>query len=627
VGFRGFCRVQFVFRDFWAVGGSGLFFEWSEGFLWWPDWLMGLHARPNRKIYKINDELITHPFSARKKRRARDSQATDLAKKEELSMGFLKLQVAMVLFLTLCCFVAADSINLTAGHPHFASLVSQMDTNNWAGIIVTQEMSMLSDSLEPFMTITMDTPMTYQIDFPGYNLNDGNHYYMATLIDNFEIENLRNATSGDLAAYRMFGSADFPGFYDINYNLAGDSPNKTFCCDQDSIEVGGVNFTAYTITLNTDVKYYLLKYGDGTGSPIFLSPIEDATCFDTTSCVSEFMIPISDTPYNFYAITKKGYYLYNITIDDVYTRTFAQTALPYKVWVRVINAISKLPAPNVSLVIGEDIGQNIFIPYRLDGYMSHAYSTGLTDDNGTEEFLIAPTVYPSIANYTIYVGAFQDGILGSQKELYISSKDSLIHVSKPISPNELYDNAKVSVNAMNQINNYLFRWSSQMLQARKYVIDYETTTHNFTVTQTGYVGQRNLTLKTGAPNVLQVSVLTGGVPQSGYMVRIKEQGGYLIMDPYTADSPFRSKTRVILQTVPTLTEFVVTPTSLGVTQSNITLEIIQTTGSVSVANKSARIESSLDMGAGGTYYNNDMMKTIVNAMNSVLYSLFYSLNN
>jgi hypothetical protein len=126
--------------------------------------------------------------------------------------------------------------------------------------------------------------------------------------------------------------------------------------------------------------------------------------------------------------------------------------------------------------------------------------------------------------------------------------------------------------------------------------------------------------------VLFVTVLNQSIAQSNYQVKVREYGGYLIMDPYTADSPFRAKSRMELEAIPTMTEFVVTPTSLGVIMSNVTLDILNSTNGV-LATAPVMVENSLDMSSGGVYYNNDLMKTIVNAMNSVLSSLFYSLNN
>ena len=540
-------------------------------------------------------------------------------------MRFFNIAIVMVLFLCLLGLAKADSISILSGHPYLATLVTQSDTDSWGGMQVSGQAGIMSNSLEPFMSFDMGSPLIYEMTFPGSNLKDSNHYYMATLVSNFDISQLRNISMTDLDENKTFSSLNFPTFYP-NYNGRSDNPIKTFCCQQEIIEVGGVNFSALRATLKNNVKYYLLNYGDGYGTPIFLTPIEDASCLGGTTCVGEFMVPVSDFPYYFYALNKKDYFIYNITIDGVYTRTIPQTALIYKLWVRVINAIDRHIVSNASVLVGEDSGQNIFIPYRLDGYISHTYSMGLTDENGTEEFLVAPTVYPTIGNYTLYVGVFQDGGVTSQTELFVTSRDSLIHVSKPLAPSPLYDNAKVSINAMNQINNYLFRWSSQVLQARKYTVTYELTTGNFTITETGRGARNNITLKTGAPNVLFVTVLNGSIAQPQYQVKVREQGGYLIMDPYTADSPFRAKSRMELEAIPTMTEFVVTPTSLGVIRSNVTLDMLNSTGGV-IATAPVTIENSLDMSAGGVYYDNDLMKTIVNAMNSVLSSLFYSLNN
>ncbi len=541
-------------------------------------------------------------------------------------MRFYKLAVPFILLLALAGISLADSIGLTAGHSYMATMVAEADTPNWGGLIITQDFSFLNSRLTPFISMTMDTATIYELPFPGINLNDGNHYYMATFVEDFELDNIRNVSYSDLQIDGMFSSTYAPTFYP-DYDRRNDNPLETFCCDTETIQIAGRNYTAYTTTLQNDITYYVLKYGDGQGIPMLLSKIEGGVCYDTTPCISEFMLPVSpDHPYYFYAISKNPYYLYNITIDDVYTTVIPQTALVYKLWVKVYNAITYEPVPNISIMVGEDKGQNIFIPYRLEGYMSRAYSVGLTDNNGTDEFLVAPTVYPSIGNYTLYVGVLQEGEPTNMEELTVTSRDALIQVSKPLAPSSLYDNAKVSVNAMNQINNYLFKWSSQLLQARQFTVTYNVNTDSYTVSEVGKSGERNLTFKTGAPNVVMVAVVEDSVPNTDYSIRVKEQGGYLIMDPYTAAEPFTQKTRINTQTVPSLSEFIVTPTSLGVIQSNITLQIIDPEENV-IREIPASIESTLAISSGGTYYNNDLMKTIVNAMNSVLSSMFYSLNN
>ncbi len=532
--------------------------------------------------------------------------------------------VIVVASVLLSIVAYADNISIRSGHSYYAKLEAISETLHWAGLIVNHNTNSLSESTSWFASMTLNTPVISSTQFAGDNLKDGQHYYAAMVSDTLSLSLIKNVSSTDLEESNMFDQGNFSTFYP-SYSLMKDSPNGTFCCSTEQITISGTNFTAFKITQQSNVEYYLLKYGEGTGTPLFIVPIKDATCYNSTACVSQFLLPISDESYYFYALSAFPSYQYTVYVDGAQTSTISQTALPYNVTIDVVNAVTSQPAPNVSIVVGEDDGQNLFIPYRLSGYISESYSVGLTDGSGRETFLVAPTVYPSITNYSLYVGVINNGIIGSKQEITITQKDSLVQQSKPLTPSSLFDNAKVSVNAMNQINSFLFQWSSQLLQAKKFTVVYELNSNSFTVVD-HVSGGSNMTLKTGAPNVVTLSVTSGGIPQSGYNGRIKEQGGYLIMNPYTASSPFTAKTRVGRQLVPTLTEFIVTPTSLGTIQPNITFEVVDSTGST-VDTLTAYIDPSLNIVSGGAFYNNDLLKTVVNAMNSVLSSLYYSLNN
>lgn len=521
--------------------------------------------------------------------------------------------------------IAADTLSVNAGNVYYAELTGVQNTLYWAGLKIQSNGNSLSESNTPIATMTLNTPIIADVGFPGTNFKDGLHYYAATFASQFKTKDVLNISPSDLYPNQLFPQSTFPLFYP-NYSLHKDNPNETFCCQAAQVTIAGKNYTAFKNQIANGIDYYLLKYNNsGVMQPLFLVNIADSTCYNATSCVGEFMLPVTTTPYNFYAVSKLPAYTYVVYIDGVKTSTFSQTALPYNLTVEVHDLYTGNVAPNVKAVVAENNGQNLFVPYRLSGYVSTFYSIGKTNSNGRETFLVAPTEYPTIDNYSIYVGVYQQGLITSQMPLTISNADSLVQVSKPLNPSTLFDNAKTTVNAINQINSYLFTWSSVLLQAYKFTIQYDIGSNTWTVTPAHTTGNV-FKVKTGAPNVMSVYVTNGGIPQSGYHVRLEETGGFLVVNPYTGSTPLDQKQRVSdSQDLPTGTEFIVTPTSLGAVQSNITLQILNSNDKV-VASLPAKIDANLNINASGVFYNNDLLKTITNSMNQVVNSIFHALN-
>ncbi|MGM5480081.1 MAG: hypothetical protein ACQESC_01340 [Nanobdellota archaeon] len=524
-------------------------------------------------------------------------------------------------------FVQADSLDFISGFSYFTTLETTAPSGRWAGLTITNSGDPLpSESTTSFIDFPITTPTISEESFPGANYLDGDHYFAAMLDDTFNLSNVKNISLSDLDSEQLFSSSDFPDLYP-NYYDNNDNPQITFQDNMTSILLGGENFTAFKISLAQNVDYYLLSYDVGGNTrPLFIVPFDYQTCYKGTSCVGEFLLPTSPNSYNFFLLNKYTTYDYRVWIDGIETNSFPQTALPYNVTVQVSNLYSGELVPFVDVVIGEHDGQNIFVPKRLSGYITDSYTAGTTDSQGFETFLAAPTVYPSIANYSIFVAVLKQNNLISKELLSVASKDTLVRQSKPLTPSSLYDNAKASVNAMNQIANSLFKWSSQYLSAKKFKIEYDVDTNSFTTydLQISDFMSNPIELKTGAPNVISTIVRQGGLIQSDYEIRIREKEGYLIMNPYTGSSPLNEKQRYHRQTVPASQEFVLTPTSLGSVDSNVTLQIISPTGQL-VDEIDLTINPNL-VYTGGIYYDDDLLKTIVNAMNQILNSLYYSLN-
>jgi hypothetical protein len=521
---------------------------------------------------------------------------------------------------------AADTIDIEAGRVFYATLESMSDTYHWAGLKIVHSGASLSESNLPFASLTLDAPIIAQVPFPGDNFKDELHYYAAMMPSQFDMNNIEVIDSSDLFANQLFPQSTFPTFYP-DMDGRSDNPYETFCCDMADVTIGGENFTAFVAQIEQNINYYLLKYDDGgTPRPLFLVEIQDEICYNSTLCVSEFMLPVSSNPYNFFAISKLPAYTYRFFIDGTESDVFGQTGLPYNLTIEVRNLYSGNLADGVNVLVGERNGQNLFVPYRFTGYVSDFYSIGETNGVGRETFLVAPTDYAGVADYEIYVGVIQNGMITSPEPLSIGNTDSLIQLSKPLTPSALYDNAKATVNTLNSINSFLFIWSSQLLQAYRYTIQYEISSDTWTVTP-AHTGGSTFEVKSGAPNVITLSVTNLGFPQNSYTVRMRETGGHLIMNPYTASSPLNAKTRVSnSQNLPIGTEFIITPTSVGAVSSTIELEVLNADGVV-IATLPAVIDSDLNIGSAGVSYNNDLLKTITNTMNQIVSSLFFALNN
>ena len=393
--------------------------------------------------------------------------------------------------------------------------------------------------------------------------------------------------------------------------------------------IGGANYTGFSTIINQGIHYYVLKYNDsGDIMPLFLVPLADEICYNSTSCVGEFMLPTSPRDYNFYVLTQSPAYTYDVWIDGILTDTFTQTALPYNVTIRVYDLYTGLPVPNIPVLIGEDTGHNIFVPYTLSGFVTRAYTIANADVDGYQTFLVAPTVYPSDSDYEIYVAALYSGRRISKQLLYVTQQDALVLQDKTFGSNRLMDNARASVNAMNQMSSFLYQWSSQLTQAKKFSVTYDLGAGSFTTYdhQISQITPNPITMKTGAPNVFTVTMTNyGSNNPADYSVRLSETDGYLVMSPYTDVSPLDETTRYSYQQVGFSQEFIVSPTSLGFISGNVSLEVLDENNTV-IDSLSLNVTPELNIVTGGQFYNNDLLKTIVNALNQVLNSLYNALN-
>jgi len=110
----------------------------------------------------------------------------------------------------------------------------------------------------------------------------------------------------------------------------------------------------------------------------------------------------------------------------------------------------------------------------------------------------------------------------------------------------------------------------------------------------------------------------------GYTIRLKESDGYLIMNPYTGSSPLTQKARKHYQEIDLPAQLIVTPTTYNDVSSTITAEILDPSLQL-VGTYTFTVNSNLE-DPSGSFFSNNLLKTISVAMKQLLSSMYYSLN-
>ena len=548
-----------------------------------------------------------------------------------LALARLFLLISIVISIVYFSYKALsqDYIGTLAGHIYFARVDGEQQTGRWAGIVGTTS-GYLEESPYSFGYIPIDSATIYTATFPGSNFPKDKYYYVATIENiTFNLTRVENVTISDLEEFGIFNQSNFPVFHP-DYYVYSDNPKNTFCCYKEDILVGGEWFSAFVITLKQDTKYYLLKYklNDTTEIPLFLVYYSDYTGYDGNSYNFQFMLPIGKT-YYFYMISKEPAYKLTVWIDGQQTTSFSQTALTYNLTVRVTDLYTGFPVENVSVIAFEENGNNIFIPKRLSGLISRGYSIARPDSNGVVQFIVAPTEYPTINDYSIGVGIYSPSTEEIVRRINLTVVNSLSieRIKKTFSPSNLLDNTKVAVNAMNQIISSLYKWANEEQRAYVYQLVYNVDTGSYYfLNLSDYKTYPNVTVKTGAPNVFTVRLEDHlGNSVNGYAL-VREKDGYLLFGPTYNPPEISNKTNYHeLFYIPTDTQFIITPTSYGDANSEITINILDT-GKRKIGSVSLQIDKSLEPRTGGIPFQDDAMKVVINAMNSVGYSLYYSLN-
>ena len=546
-----------------------------------------------------------------------------------LARLFLLISVAISIVYFSYKALSQDYIGTLAGHIYFAKVDGEQQTGKWAGIAGVVS-GTLEESPYSFGYVPIDTATIYTATFPGENFPKNKYYFMATIENiTFNLTKVENVTIDDLEEFGIFNQTNFPIFHP-DYYIYSDNPKNTFCCYKEDIMVGGEWFSAFVITLKQDTKYYLLKYrvDNDREIPLFLVYYSDYTGYDGNAYNFQFMLPIGKT-YYFYMISKEPAYKLTTWIDSQQRTSFEQTALTYNLTVRVTNLYTGFPEANKSVIVFEENGNNIFIPKRLSGIISRGYSVATTDSNGVVQFIVAPTEYPTIDDYSIGVGIYSETTteIIRRMNLTVANSLSIERIKKTFSPSNLLDNAKVTINAMNQIISSLYKWANEERRAYVYQLVYNVDTGSYYFRNlSDYQTYPNATVKTGAPNVFTVRLEdSSGSPVNGY-VMVREKNGYLLFGPtYNPPEISEKINQHDLFFIPPDTQFIITPTSYGDANSEITIEIYDS-AKRKIGSVPLEIDKSLEPRTGGISFQDDAMKVVINAMNSVGSSLYYSLN-
>ncbi len=533
--------------------------------------------------------------------------------------------------------VNASYVSLVAGNITLIRISADMNTSRWGGIVGTATQTG-DDSVNSIMTINLMSGYVY--DFPnlkGSNLitNDREYYY-AVLPVNVQINtsDIENTTETDLEENQLFDPSHYPQFYPGYYNYS-DNPQKTFCqdgCHYTNISIGGIWFKGIYTMLDIGVPEILLKYkvNSSLTVPMYLVPISQYTAYNHSPANMEFILPAleSGSLYYLYILSKAPSYNLTVWIDGVQTLDIPQTALTYNVTAVARNIYTGSIAPNVTVALFEENGADIFLPYKLSGYISQGIAMANTDSNGRVTFILAPTEYGDIANYTVGVGIYQsrDNTIVKRKYFNLEDYNTILFESKELSGG-LGNNAKVIVNAMNQIVNSLYVWASKLEEAHEYILYYNTDTGEYYfIKDNGITHLSNITLQTGVPNVISVVMENNAGQITNGLVSVKESDGYLIMNPTYNPLETGYKTHEArLRYIPTSTQFVICPTSYGNVHSKIEIDLYDENKNL-LKNITVGINPTLDTSGGGIPYSSNALKTEINKMVQVLYSLYYSLN-
>lgn len=520
----------------------------------------------------------------------------------------------------------AQNISVKAGYITRANLYSEISTWRWGGIIGYITLGTLPESANPFLQHTITAGVVDMINVSASNLKDGKHYFAALPYDTgitINVSRIKNITENDLEEFGIFNVTNFPIFHP-NYYQSSDNPKATFCCYNETILISGMPFTAFRIVLKNNVRYYLLKYqlNDSLALPLFLVNISDYSCYNSTTCQFEFMLPAEKT-YQFYVLPMEPAYNIRVFIDGIETTDIPNTGLPYNITTIVYDIYTGEPAANKTVVIFEDNGNNIFSPLPLAQTTSRVLASAISDANGKAEFIISPTATLSEeGSYSLRVGLkISDEIITNQKTLNVLDME-LKGGKKYLSPTELLDNSKATVVYMIQIEDSIYNWAKQK-KANKYTIFVDMNGTYIIKNESDGQYYSSAVIQTGAVNYITVILRSGGSNVTGYVVP-EETAGFIVMNP-TYNAPVvgpKNHTHKVFY-IPTGTGFVLSPTKMGPANSEVKLYVYDENYFL-VAEIPLYINKDTSITGNAIFYRNDDMQAKIAKTIQVINTLYYA---
>ncbi len=355
-----------------------------------------------------------------------------------------------------------------------------------------------------------------------------------------ELSDIRSPTPADISTGGMFDN--FTNFYGKDFTTFVDSPLFTFVgAITDTCTLGNQIFSCPRITLVGPTPLWLLVYDNGTHQePVFVSNVTSTAGYNGTSFDFQYMVPVLDN-YFFYIYPEEC----NITvwIDGTQTTTYPKTGVPYEVDFLVTYNNSAIPIPHALVRVTETNGRNLLYPnlYLGRNYSGRGYM--FTNPSGNAVYALSPTRYniPDSYNYETYVEVIYPAYCRQNMSVAIYNYLEPTYRSSLVNPS-YGSQVKTSVQNMNSIASTASKWISAG-KARD---------ATFTVRTDGTVVGALPTLKVGAPNIFNITILDSGNPVNG-TVEAEELDGLIIYVPaqpekelYNNTGPFPSNETFML---------------------------------------------------------------------------------
>ncbi|MEW5995969.1 MAG: hypothetical protein AB1657_00020 [Candidatus Micrarchaeota archaeon] len=447
-----------------------------------------------------------------------------------------KALLPVLLFLFITSMPGAGNYTTEGGNVTEINLTSNATTEYWAGIVGWMQ----NNSANPAFPISYEDVGGVDIytNYPNGTFR-GISMVVTRLPSKPNLSDIYSPVLADFDTGGMF--SNFSVFAGLNFSLFIDSPFYTFLPALTmNCTLGTTILPCPYITLLPNVSMAVLKFSNGTNEePLFITIIQNQPGFNGSYFDFEYMVPINETYY---------FYVYpgdcNITvwIDGTQTTAFPKTGVPYDVQFLVTYIGSASPIQGATLRVIEENGRSILYPNLYPGRIYSAQGFMTTNSSGNAVFALSPTRYnlPDSYGYIAYVEVLSP--VYCRQNLSIAMYNALDPTYRTSLVDAAYGSqVKSSVQNMNSLASTATRW----IYARK------MRNASVTVNTTGEVSALP-TLKAGAPNYLNITVLDAGTPVAANL-SIQETDGHIIFVPaqpdkdlYNNTGPFYSNETFIL---------------------------------------------------------------------------------